>query len=206
MTTHTVAELRFSNLCSDIITEYERKTLPTTNKLSVVKCKGSDPSYWSQKHFQPLDQPNHAPAEDSSNKGKGRFLKKSKCKRGSGINRKGKQQQHEGQGHLHLASFATIEEFPPLPQPTQIITIQPLCTGPNTIMVTSFSKDAVTYHKVEVNKPMEKGSRKSIYPDIQKTRSLLDCMDVSYKTETFKTAYKVTNPPPTDEYPNFLGL
>ena len=194
---HTTAQLNFSNLRGDIITEYERKTLPFANKLSAVKRKGADPPYRSQKRFQPSDQPDRAPAEGSSNKGKGRSTEKSKRKRGSGINRKGKQ-QHKGQdhSHSHLASFATIqEEFPPLPQPTQIA-IQPSRAGHNTTTVASFSKDAVTYRKVEVNKPMEKGSQKSIYPDIQKTRSLMDRMDVPYKMETFKTAYKVANPPP----------
>ena len=70
--TQFTTDLQFSGLRSDIITKYKRKTLPSTNKLSAVKRKGQDPSYRSQKRFQPLDQPDCAPAEGSSNKGKGR--------------------------------------------------------------------------------------------------------------------------------------
>ena len=194
--TQSTMDLHFSGLRGDIITEYERKTLPSANKLSAVKCKGQDSSYRSQKCFQPLDQPDCAPAKGSSNKGKERSTEKLKRKCGSGINRKQKC-EGEGHSHSHLASHATIkEDFPPLPQPTQTITIQPSRTELSTTTIASFSKDAVTYCKVEVNKPVETGSRKSIYPDIQKTCSFLDHMDVSYKTETFKTDYKVVNPPP----------
>ena len=96
--TQSTTDMQFGSLRSDIITEYERKTLPSANKLSAVKRKGPDPSYRSQKRFQPSDQPDRAPAEGSSNKGKGRSTEKSKRKHSSGINRK---QKREGEGHSH---------------------------------------------------------------------------------------------------------
>ena len=60
--TQSTTDMQFGSLRGDIITEYERKTLPSANKLSAVKCKGQDPSYQSQKRFQPSDQPDRAPA------------------------------------------------------------------------------------------------------------------------------------------------
>ena len=206
---HNAQELNFTDIRNDVITEWERKALPSANRLSAVKRKGPDPSYRSQqRRFEPSAQPDRAPAEGSSNRGnsnrgrgKGRGGGQNKRKRGSGASRKQDGDKHD-HGHSHLASSAYIEEFPPLSQPSQIA-IQPSRAGPSTTTVASFSRDGIAYRKVDIADPVyktEHAAKKakkmftpSIYPEVAKSREMADNLDVPKVPRNLKVLEKVAS-------------
>ena len=160
--TQEKSDLDFNDTRQAIITEYERRSNLSANKLSAVKRKGADPSFSSQKR-QASDR-SAAPSTDKR-KRKPREEKPQRTKRGSGKFKRNQQQDtHE---HSHLGSIAllpTIEEFRP-----QIV-LQPSRAGPSTTSVASFSKDAISYRKVDLAKPIAKsGDKAHIFPDVQKS-------------------------------------
>ena len=84
-------DLDFLSVRDDIVIMYEHISRGhSANKISAVKRKGGDPSFHQQKkRFHPSDQPDRAPQQGSSNKGKEKAndqKEKKHCKQGSGKN------------------------------------------------------------------------------------------------------------------------